>query len=440
MTLTASQETRNTATLTIAHHTGNWWHKQTSPGTGRCSTAISGVTANLTGLTPGTPYTWKAYSDSGCSTEIASETFTTQADTSADPGTPPGGGNPGGGSPGGGGSGAARPVRLSGADRYATAADVADELVKLVEDASAAAGARTQVDTVIVASGESFPDALAASALARTLRAPVVLTPGDRLDASVSSFVTRHRISKAVIVGGPAAVSDDVADALRALSGIDSVGRHSGPDRYVTAARIAEAAGAPGALCGSTTPTVIVTTGQNYPDALVAGPLAYRGRHPVVLTTRDELPAATAEYLRASGAKQALIVGGLAAVSEGVADAVEALGLTTTRVSGADRADTSTQFARRFNARSGASCFRRDTIGLATGWAFPDALAAAAVLGHYGAPLLLTSPDGVPQPLIDYAASGRLDPDADQPPIVTVGGRNAVPSNHPTKLLANLPR
>ena len=71
--------TETTATLTIANHSGDWYHKYTVPTTpaGTCSSAVSTATASLTGLTGGTAYTWKAYSDSGCATEIASETFST---------------------------------------------------------------------------------------------------------------------------------------------------------------------------------------------------------------------------------------------------------------------------------------------------------------------------------------------------------------------------
>ena len=70
-TLTASAVEATTATLTIAGHTGNWYHKYTVPDGGACSSAVSTTTANLTGLTPGTSYTYKAYSDSSCGTELA---------------------------------------------------------------------------------------------------------------------------------------------------------------------------------------------------------------------------------------------------------------------------------------------------------------------------------------------------------------------------------
>ena len=77
--LSASSVTQTSATLTLAGHTGNWYLKETSPSTGTCSSAISGGTHSLSSLTGGTTYTYKAYSDSACSTEIASETFTTTA-------------------------------------------------------------------------------------------------------------------------------------------------------------------------------------------------------------------------------------------------------------------------------------------------------------------------------------------------------------------------
>ena len=74
--LAASVVADTTATLT--GRTGNWYVKETSPATGAaCSAAISGATHDLTGLTRSIAYTYKAYSDSGCSTAIATATFTT---------------------------------------------------------------------------------------------------------------------------------------------------------------------------------------------------------------------------------------------------------------------------------------------------------------------------------------------------------------------------
>ena len=71
-TLAASAVEADTATLTITGHTGNWYYKYTAPSGGTCSTdAVTDDDVDLTSLTPGTSYTFKAYSDSGCSTELA---------------------------------------------------------------------------------------------------------------------------------------------------------------------------------------------------------------------------------------------------------------------------------------------------------------------------------------------------------------------------------
>ena len=68
-TLSASPS-NTTATLTIAHHTGNWYVKATSPGAS-CSGASSTSTHTVSNLTDGARYTYHAYSDSGCTTMIA---------------------------------------------------------------------------------------------------------------------------------------------------------------------------------------------------------------------------------------------------------------------------------------------------------------------------------------------------------------------------------
>ena len=64
--------TATDATLRISQHAGNWWYKQVVPAGGDCSEPIRAgrTTTPVTGLTPGTDYTFKAYSDSACTTEL----------------------------------------------------------------------------------------------------------------------------------------------------------------------------------------------------------------------------------------------------------------------------------------------------------------------------------------------------------------------------------
>ena len=77
-TLASSGITSTGATLTIANYDGTWYYMATSGPHTSCSSAQTGTTAALSGLTSGQSYTYTAYSDSGCSTALASApAFTT---------------------------------------------------------------------------------------------------------------------------------------------------------------------------------------------------------------------------------------------------------------------------------------------------------------------------------------------------------------------------
>ena len=75
VTLTASLVETTTATLTISGHGESWWLKRTTPADTTCkSKAVPfSLLESLTALSPNTSYTYKAYSDSGCNTELADQ-------------------------------------------------------------------------------------------------------------------------------------------------------------------------------------------------------------------------------------------------------------------------------------------------------------------------------------------------------------------------------
>ena len=78
--LTVIAVASTTATLYLGAHVGNWHYQaNTGPDSACSSTAQTGTTLSLSGLTAGTEYTYKAYDKSGCNSadEIASVTFTT---------------------------------------------------------------------------------------------------------------------------------------------------------------------------------------------------------------------------------------------------------------------------------------------------------------------------------------------------------------------------
>ena len=72
--------TATTATLNLENHTGGWWFKRTAPDAGSCTAGEADFTNDLTGLIPGTEYTYKAYDVNTCGDthESASVDFTTE--------------------------------------------------------------------------------------------------------------------------------------------------------------------------------------------------------------------------------------------------------------------------------------------------------------------------------------------------------------------------
>ncbi len=83
----------------------------------------------------------------------------------------------------------------------------------------------------------------------------------------------------------------------------------AGLDRYQTAVAVSRSQFATGSV-----PTVVVATGQNFPDALAASPLAGAYGSPVLLTRTASLPSEVALEIIRLGSTKAVIVGGTGAV------------------------------------------------------------------------------------------------------------------------------
>lgn len=283
------------------------------------------------------------------------------------------------------------PIRVGGSDRFESAV--------LLSRGAFAPG----VPAVVVVSGASFADGLVAGPLAALLGGPVLLTGTESVPESTAAELRRLTPAQVVVVGGEVSVPNAVAEQLAAVTGT-GVRRVSGVDRYGTA--LAAAREFPPA------PTpVLAATGAHYADALAGGAIAAADRRPLLLVSPDGMSPALADELRRLQAPSATVLGGVSAVSDAVfvqlASAVPALH----RVAGPDRYATA--------AALGASRpAKRAYLAVGHGWA--DALAASAVAGPAGAPVLLTEPGCVPSPTVDALR------DLGWPDLVGVGGSGVV--------------
>ena len=261
---------------------------------------------------------------------------------------------------------------------------------------------------VHVATGAAFPDALSGAPAARIAGGPLLLVGPTSVPAATAAELTRLRPGRIVVLGGPGAVSDGVVEALRGYTA-GTVTRLAGADRYATAAAISASTFPSGANI------VFIATGRNYPDALAAGAEAARQRAPILLTSTNELPAATAQELARLNPSLVVVMGGPGAVTDAVLAQLRGYAGRVDRIYGADRYATAVALSQVIHGANSVS-----TVYIATGTAFPDGLSAGPVAGTQSAPLLLVRPNAVPAVVADELR--RLDPTN----VVFVGGSGAI--------------
>ncbi|MHB8671526.1 MAG: cell wall-binding repeat-containing protein, partial [Acidimicrobiales bacterium] len=281
----------------------------------------------------------------------------------------------------------ARPVsRAAGPDRYATAA------------ATSSVTFKPGAPIAYVATGVNFPDALAGTPAAIVGKGPILLTTPGSLPGTTVTELQRLKPGRIVVLGGPDVVSDAVASQLAQYT-TGGVSRLQGNDRYATSAAVSAAAfPTPGV------PFAYVATGDRFPDALSGGAAAGKRGGPVLLVTRDSVPASVQNELTRLQPGTIIVLGGNDVVSDNVASqlALSARGGGLKRIAGSDRYQTSAAVA--------LDAFGPPTpvVAVATGLRFPDALGGGVAAGTAGGPLLLVPGSTVPTGVRDEI--NRLGP------------------------------
>lgn len=296
--------------------------------------------------------------------------------------------------------------RTQGTDRYLTA--IAASKAYFIRS-----------DYAIVCTGQNFPDALSAGPLADAYGAPLLLTRRDAASPELLAELARLHVQNVVIVGGSDVVSDNVLQQIDAV--VNGVWRLAGDDRYETSANIAtlmwqEMYGAP-----FTVRRAFFARGDNFPDALAVGPVAAGARVPILLVKPTSVPASVAEAVDDMNLTSGVVVGGSDVVSDAVRSTLRTLMIANggddhdpmivERWAGDTRYETAVAVIEQGVA---ARWIDLDTVGIATGINFPDALGGGAALGHYGSPVVLVKGGTVPAEVGTWInenahAIGRMD-------------------------------
>ena len=175
-------------------------------------------------------------------------------------------------------------------------------------------------DTIIIATGYQFADSLSIGPWAYASKTPIVLTNQDGVltDDAVKAIRSNTTVTRIVIVGGTAAVRDNVRTQL---SDAYSFERLSGSDRYETSARIAEWLATTKQFSWN---APIIATGTNFPDALAGSPLAGKTKQPVLLVSKRSDATVNTLISHKDKVTTFFVLGGEGAVSKSLADDIAA--------------------------------------------------------------------------------------------------------------------
>lgn len=295
-------------------------------------------------------------------------------------------------------------VRKGGESRY----DTMEQVVKATFERSYYA---------ILATGDTYADALLANGLAGTIKCPVILTARNQLSPQAESEIERLGVTNIYIVGNTNAISADVESDL--VMRDYQVKRLAGGSDQETSIKVLEEC----RKAGSPSESVIIAAGNNFTDALSISPWAYASGSPILFTDASGmLSDAQVDALRRDGKfKHALVIGGTSAVSNAVANQL-GTNIEGWRIGGTDRYDTSAKVADWCVTHGGLTY---DFPVLTTATNFPDALCGAALAAKNKSVLVVA--DKYTDKTIE-----RLQKNASliQGGYV-VGGRNAMPISNP---------
>lgn len=163
--------------------------------------------------------------------------------------------------------------------------------------------------------------------------------------------------------------------------------RLAGEDRYITSLKVAQDG-------WDSSYYAVLACGEDYPDALSSVPLAKKYDAPILLTHRTYIDSSIVEELKSLKVGKVFIIGGTASISDTILNQLNSLDIQTERIGGVDRYDTSVKIAEKFG--------KVNTLTVATGEDYADAISIGSAAGAMGVPVLLVPKNIMPEGTRNY--------------------------------------
>jgi putative cell wall-binding protein len=234
-------------------------------------------------------------------------------------------------------------------------------------------------DAIVLATANDFPDALAGSRLAYKYNAPLLLVNKSVSDSKSGLDYITTNLSKnknVYILGGTGVISTEVSDYLTAQG--YNVIRIAGKDRYETNQKIIDylnpIKGTP----------LVLTTGEGFADSLSVSSVVDIKGYSLLLNGKDTLSTNASNYITNVQPTTVYVIGGTGVLSNNIETEIKKIngGINIVRLGGVDRYETSMMIAQHFNLTT-------DTIAVAIGTDFPDALSGSVLAARRNSSVLL---------------------------------------------------
>ncbi|ALS76497.1 hypothetical protein AUC31_15370 [Planococcus rifietoensis] len=141
-------------------------------------------------------------------------------------------------------------------------------------------------ETVVLATGEGFADALSGAPLAYLEGGPLLFTEKGRLNEFAKAEIERLGATNAIVLGSAPVISDAQLNAL-SIMGVETE-RIGGANRYETAALVSERIDSEGA---------VVADGTTFKDVSLASVFAAQNQYPILLSQGSRMPRETTEAM-----------------------------------------------------------------------------------------------------------------------------------------------
>ena len=241
--------------------------------------------------------------------------------------------------------------------------------------------------TVVLVNGNAVADGIAATPLAASENASILLANTNNLPSETANRMKEIAPQKVIIVGGENAVSK----ALEAKIANDyavEVQRIAGKDRYATSFEIAKKLVESGAEIN----TAYIVAGTGEADALSVASKAGADKQPIILTGKDSIAPEMYAWLKEQNLEDAYFIGGNKVISDNVINSVNEIttnDVTANRIAGNNREETNAKVIEKLYTGGFSNVYAAKSNVLV------DALSAGPMAAQRNCPVVLVNTNGL---------------------------------------------